>query len=83
MFIVTFETWSYNKCILETDSSFFSFAEFLKTFKVKTNYNLEYFKDISALRQYKKFCLPIDDSVGSKDTLDSRLPNTSTCRKVY
>ena len=28
-------------------------------------------------------CLPIDNSVGSKDTLDSRLPDTSTCRKVY
>ena len=28
-------------------------------------------------------CLPIDDSVGSKETLDSRLPNTNTCRKVY
>ena len=28
-------------------------------------------------------CLPINDSVGSKDTLDSLLPNTNTCRKVY
>ena len=28
-------------------------------------------------------CLPIDDSVGSKDTLVSRLPDTNTCRKVY
>ena len=28
-------------------------------------------------------CLPIDDSVDSKDTLDSRLPVTNTCRKVY
>ena len=28
-------------------------------------------------------CLPIDNSVGSKDTLDSSLPNTNTRRKVY
>jgi len=28
-------------------------------------------------------CLPIDDSVGSKDTLDSSLPNTNTSRAVY
>ena len=28
-------------------------------------------------------CLPVDDSVGIRDTLDSRLPNTNTCRKVY
>ena len=28
-------------------------------------------------------CLPIDDHVGSKYTLDSRLPNTNTCRKVH
>ena len=27
--------------------------------------------------------LSIDDSVGSKDTLVSRLPDTNTCRKVY
>ena len=39
--------------LLNKDGSFFSFDEFLKTFKVKTNY-LEYFKVISALRQYKK-----------------------------
>ena len=68
--------------LLNKDGSFFSFDEFLKKFKVKTNY-LEYFKVISALRQYKKMCLPIDDSVGSKDTLVSRLPDTNTCRKVY
>ena len=34
------------------DGSFFSFDEFLKEFNVKTNY-YEYFKVISALRQYK------------------------------
>ena len=28
-------------------------------------------------------CLPIDDSVDSKDALGSRLPDTNTCRKVY
>ena len=28
-------------------------------------------------------CLPVDDSVGIRDTLDSRLPNTNTCKKVY
>ena len=67
--------------LLKKDGSFFSLDEFLKKFKVKTNY-LDYFKVISALRQYKKMCLPIDDS-GSKDTLVSRLPDTNTCRKVY
>ena len=41
---------------------------------VKTNY-LEYFKVISALRQYKNMCLPIDDSVDSKDALGFRLSN--------
>ena len=34
------------------DGSFFPFDEFLKEFNVKTNY-FEYFKVISALRQYK------------------------------
>ena len=68
--------------LLNNDSSFFSFDEFLKKIKVKTN-SLENLKVISAPRQYKKTCLPIDDSVGSKDTLHSRLPNTNTCRKVY
>ena len=28
-------------------------------------------------------CLPIDDSVGSKYTLESPLPDTNTCRKGY
>ena len=41
---------------------------------VKTNY-LECFKVISALRQYKNMCLPIDDSVNSKDALGFRLSN--------
>ena len=68
--------------LLNKDGSFFSFDEFLKKFKVKTNY-LEYFKVISALRQYKNMCLPTDDSVASKDALGFRLPDTNTCRKVY
>ena len=39
--------------LLNKDSSFFSFDEFLKIIKVKTKH-LEDFKAISALRQYKK-----------------------------
>ena len=45
------------------EGSFFPFDEFLKEFNVKTNY-FEYFKVISALRQYKNV---FDDSVGLKD----------------
>ena len=55
---------------------------FLKKFKVKTNY-LEYFKAISALRQYKNMCLSTDDGVASKDALGFRLHDTNTCRNVY
>ena len=68
--------------LLNKDGSFFSFDEFLKKLKIKTNY-LEYFKVISALRQYKNMCLPIDDGVASKAVLGFRLPDTNTCRKVY
>ena len=68
--------------LLNKDGSFFSFDEFLKKFKIKTNY-LEYFKVISALRQYKNMCLSIDDSAASKAVLGFRLPDTNTCRKVY
>ena len=68
--------------LLNKDGSFLSFDEFLKKFKVKTNC-LEYFKVISALRQYKNMCLPTDDGVASKDALGFRLPDTNTCRKVY
>ena len=68
--------------LFNKDNSLFSFDEFMKKFNMKTNY-LEYFKVISVLKQYKNMCLLIDDGVGSSDTLDSCLPNTNTCRKVY
>ena len=68
--------------LLKKDGSFISFDEFMENFNIKTNY-LEYFKVISVLRHYKEMCSPADNGVGLRDTLDSRLPNTNACRKVY
>ena len=45
--------------LLDKDCHFISFHDFVKKFKIKTNYYLEYYKIVSTLQQYKKICSPI------------------------
>ena len=69
------------KDLLDKDCHFISFHDFVKKFKIKTNY-LEYYKIVSTLKQYKKICSPIPCS-DPKDVTKNLLSHTKICKKVY
>ena len=67
--------------LLDKEDNFLSYNNFISKFNIKTNY-LEYYKVISAIRQYKKACSPaLGDTaqVANEDFLS----HSKICKKIY
>ena len=70
------------KDLLDEASRFISFDVFVRKFKVKTN-NVEYYKVVSTLTRYKKFCWPINGNDQTQDATKTLLSHTKFCKKAY
>ena len=69
------------KDLLNKDQTFLSYNAFIDKYNIKTNY-LEYFKVISALKQFKKSCSPVLHNSLSND-IAILLSHSNICKEFY